>query len=791
MNANHKGYGYSINPSGEKFVFTREEWDELQTTTWLPLFEFFGTFKREKMEMTNAIVVRWDKSVLNRAEFLKVNYWIAYNDSVEFDSVCYVRYIFRNNIKIQSVWTFKKKMEDVFCQPSIEFGTGYPDTKKQLSDITYCNSGAFEAVLTKKESLCWVNSLNFVPLALANNLPIKEVADKAGIDKLTIDDLLNIEVSKWNCFSLLAEYYNSIELAMDFFKTIYEIEFVSAVEAQAKFNLEWVSITKSWDTIEEKRWCYWKYDDEWELKRLTDFIIKVHSTYITFEWYKQYTVSMINTDWEESERVIWENTAKKDKLAEFVQRYGNFHFYGTSSDVQKLHTLISNIKSPMIRTVVGYWWHWDICIFANGIWDKKKKEFIESYNPSTWVISLSNGDWVIVVNASWQRVDRVIPNKTSLFHVPQSRLSKAELFDFMKSIWKDDTGIVVWLIACSILWTGIAWLKKECPLYFFRGITQTGKTTTSEILQRLVWFPLGNAESFEWTLFTATLLVSSSYNLPVFFSEWRHKSRQMPEKVSMFRNAFDKTSTSRGKSDLTTAQFAMTSIVVAEWEEMIWDGATRTRFIQFRPNMHAKLDAATFEKRQAQFWKCNTFLHSYFTESNEDKYDKYHSEWIKIFSWLASSRNVANISHMYASAMIYAPELEEEFIESITNLLKLQAEDEKLNGTSIDIVKSISAFLQKKEYPVYIRDDWFVLSWESIQEYSRKYKQELSLSISSYREHLDALGYTVDYYEVREGLSWWEMLVEWPLFPYKNIDKRLLCNSEIYEQYKLHKQRSV
>jgi len=60
---------------------------------------------------------------------------------------------------------------------------------------------------------------------------------------------------------------------------------------------------------------------------------------------------------------------------------------------------------------------------------------------------------------------------------------------------------------------------------------------------------------------------------------------------------------------------------------------------------------------------------------------------------------------MYASAMMYAPELEEEFIGTLTNLLKLQSEDEKMNGTSIDIVKSISAFLQKKEYPVYMNKD--------------------------------------------------------------------------------------
>ena len=112
--------------------------------------------------------------------------------------------------------------------------------------------------------------------------------------------------------------------------------------------------------------------------------------------------------------------------------------------------------------------------------------------------------------------------------------------------------------------------------------------------------------------------------------------------------------------------------------------------------------------------------------------------------------------------MIYAPDFEDQFISTLESLVQFQDEDEEENGTSIDIIKSVSAFIQKREYPVFFSDDGVVISWESIQEYSRKYKQDLSLKINSYKEHLNALGHTVDFYEVAQfdGLDSGMMLVE-------------------------------
>ena len=139
-----------------------------------------------------------------------------------------------------------------------------------------------------------------------------------------------------------------------------------------------------------------------------------------------------------------------------------------------------------------------------------------------------------------------------------------EYFHVLTSLWKDDTGVVLFLMACGILGSGLAELKKEVPLYFIRGITQSGKTTFCEILQNMVGFPKNAAETFGGTNFTQLLLLSSNINLPVFFSEARISCRQYTDKVSNFRSCYDRMPVSRGKADMSTVQFSLSAIPVIE-----------------------------------------------------------------------------------------------------------------------------------------------------------------------------------------------------------------------------------
>lgn len=211
----------------------------------------------------------------------------------------------------------------------------------------------------------------------------------------------------------------------------------------------------------------------------------------------------------------------------------------------------------------------------------------------------------------------------------------------------------------------------------------------------------------------------------------------MEDKISNFRSSYDRQSVGRGRADMSAIQFNLNAIACMEGEEMLDDGATRTRCIQFRPDKKSKLDKVDFEERITEAWILDYFTYSYLTQADMSKYNTYYAQFMA--STRAGGRNKHNLAVIFASAMCYYPEMKDEYLVTLDKLLGFQEEDEEENGTTIDIVKAISAFIQRGEYPIYYTSDGFVISWEAIQEYSRKYKQELSLKIKSYREHLDAL----------------------------------------------------
>lgn len=89
------------------------------------------------------------------------------------------------------------------------------------------------------------------------------------------------------------------------------------------------------------------------MKKVTDFTIKVHAIYKLHSGEKKYIVSLRNEiDGSEAQNVTWENSSNKGKISDFVQKYGSFHFYGSSTDAIAIHSLVSNTDAPSIDTVV-------------------------------------------------------------------------------------------------------------------------------------------------------------------------------------------------------------------------------------------------------------------------------------------------------------------------------------------------------------------------------------------------------------------------------------------------------
>jgi len=82
-------------------------------------------------------------------------------------------------------------------------------------------------------------------------------------------------------------------------------------------------------------------------------------------------------------------------------------------------------------------------------------------------------------------------------------------------------------------------IKKDIPITYIRGITQSGKTTFSEVMHTMCGYPHNSAETFGGTAFTALTFLASVDKLPVFFSEARNKSRGIVEKKNYLRSLYD------------------------------------------------------------------------------------------------------------------------------------------------------------------------------------------------------------------------------------------------------------
>jgi hypothetical protein len=171
---------------------------------------------------------------------------------------------------------------------------------------------------------------------------------------------------------------------------------------------------------------------------------------------------------------------------------------------------------------------------------------------------------------------------------------------------------------------------------------------------------------------------------------------------------------------------------------MMSDGATRSRCVQLNPKQKNQIRSIDFEVKMGKFSEyAQYFIESYYELSDIKKYEEHKRDFHDLFSAHYSGRLLSNMTVLYCSAMVYAPQLQTQIISTIENLFELQYTDEEENGTSMDIVKSVSAMLQRDEIDIHISDDSFVMGWQAMVEYMTKYRHEVSLSPNSYKEHLD------------------------------------------------------
>jgi hypothetical protein len=117
------------------------------------------------------------------------------------------------------------------------------------------------------------------------------------------------------------------------------------------------------------------------------------------------------------------------------------------------------------------------------------------------------------------------------------------------------------------------------PYGFLFGITQSGKTTISDIIKnKLLRLRVEKLSAGTTTILPLQEAMKSG--LPTFIGEYRHGDKYGRNKVStMLRDLYDGTSTKRGTSDLSTVSYSMVGTMIIDGEHLIDDPATFSRGI--------------------------------------------------------------------------------------------------------------------------------------------------------------------------------------------------------------------
>lgn len=286
-------YGYSINPNGVKFVFLQTEAEELKEISPSGvIWEFIGSFNKDKIEYSNAIVISGDPVILDRANFIRKHYGIEYHDTFRHDDIVYIRYIYQARIKKNVISNVGEKLKEIYGVP-LKLGISIPNTKKQDHEFTAVNTKLIESVLAKKNSDSGIGSINRSALAYANEIPVSDVASALNIDT-DIDTVLNISTQYGTPFDFVANHYSSNDLAIDFFNNEFECKFLSANESAKKFKSDGVEIVGADSGFIKAKGGYFKQSDDGEMKKVTDFTIKVHAIYKLHTGEKKYIVSLRN-----------------------------------------------------------------------------------------------------------------------------------------------------------------------------------------------------------------------------------------------------------------------------------------------------------------------------------------------------------------------------------------------------------------------------------------------------------------------------------------------------------------
>ena len=303
------------------------------------------------------------------------------------------------------------------------------------------------------------------------------------------------------------------------------------------------------------------------------------------------------------------------KLGEFLQKLGNFHFLGKEKEVSILHASLSNSNPPLIRSVVGFGFieKEQVLLLKNGIWDMKEKCFTEKKDDEDFYFNF-DGRGFMPTSSVGDEIFATEAHMCPALVGTRKQPSYDELVEPLRKMYSDETSDLVLMYTMSLLGYGV--FSSEAsddlhPMLFVRGITGTGKSTFIMLMQKLFGLSNDVSQSYpDTSRFAMTQQLCHFNKLPVFYTEFR-EADGMDNRGSLFRVAYDRKGTSKGRPDLTTVKFKYVSIPVFDAEEIFKDGALRTRCVQQQMKKKSRVEADVIKIMKEEGHVLDEFLYAY------------------------------------------------------------------------------------------------------------------------------------------------------------------------------------
>lgn len=648
-----------------------------------------------------------------------------------------------------------------------------------------------------KDTLTISDVRNDTLLPIVVTYDVHEVVNKIDITQ-AVDDFIGIVIGYGSTFTYVMKKFGNIELVYRFFNEHFNTGFNCSMYSVDQYVNEWVSIQRT-GIIESGGW-YVTLTDEGKAIPMTDFHIRVHYKLMRANGDIAYIVSFIGSD-REVKHLEWLLSYSPQKLAEYVNRNGNFHINPTAKTVNTLHEMISGASVPEIHAYNKYgraeYEGRDIIIYGDYVYDTThKKAYARTEGTNFYFFDNVNG--IMVESRNNKSMASVIGEDVVKLGNIHQTVTYKDLYNVTSAIYADASAHMILLYALSM--TAYAAFKpiNENPVYFVTGVTGTGKSTFSSILMSI--FGVKKPVNIETTTVLPLLMDLVAYDsLPVFYTEFRTRMNYATEKTGIIKAVFDQWVFSRGKRDMSVDRYVFSSTVFIEWEELPKSGATRTRSIIHttkHKGRRAEVNTLFIKKlMKNQGHILSSLQYSFLDLVSEELYlEKYQEGQERYMKrWDVEPRILANIALLYAAWASFAPDYEEDIAKCLDELLSGQVKDFQENGTSAEIVKQITKYVGYKFAKIYIKHFDIIFQWSDIEEYITKNRLELELSVDTYKLHLEASWFEVGYFEVYDSdeIDKEEILVHWIKINIGKCPKDFFYNKDIYKLFKKYEAYKV